>query len=320
MNLKFKKSNVMRNKIYIIGLLMFSLNSFAQQDAQFTQYMYNTMSINPAYAGSRDVFSAVLLHRSQWVGLEGAPNTQTLSIHSPIGDNNKIGLGLSIIHDKIGPTQETYFDIDFSYNINLSETGKLYFGLKAGGHLLDVDFNKLNQYDPSDDLLSQNINNKFSPNFGFGLYYKESDVWYAGLSLPNLLETKHFTNDESSQLSTATEKIHLHIIGGYVFDLNDYLKFKPAFLFKAVSGAPLQADISANFLYDEKLTFGAAYRLSAAFSAMVGYQISNEIFMGFAYDREITELGNTLFNSGSYEVFLRFEIGQLIRTLSPRFF
>ncbi len=311
----------MKNKIAILIILIsciFIGESKAQQDAQYTQYMYNTMSVNPAYAGSRDVLSGLLLHRSQWVGLDGAPRTQTFNLHSPIGEDKKVGLGLSIINDKIGPTHETYFDIDFSYTINTSEEGKLSFGLKGGGHLLDVAYSELSAYNSGDLLLQNDIKNKFSPNVGAGVYYRKGDKWYLGLSVPNLLETTHF--DEAS-LSQARERMNAYLIGGYVFDLNADLKFKPAFLLKAVTGAPLQADLTANFLLREKLTLGVAYRWDAAFSGLVGYQFTDGIMVGFAYDREITALGRTEFQSGSFEVFLRFEfLNEPDKILSPRFF
>ena len=197
-------------KLYIILLLLAAINLQAQQDPHYTQYMYNTISVNPAYAGSRGVFSIAGLHRSQWVGLEGAPRTQTLSLHTPIGKKGKVGLGFSLINDQLGPTDETYFDIDFSYTIKTSELGKLSFGLKAGGHLLDVCYTCLNEYTSGDALLQSNIDNKFSPNVGVGIYYRNSEKWYVGLSAPNLLETKHF--DESS-LSVAKERINLYLIG-----------------------------------------------------------------------------------------------------------
>ena len=311
----------MKNKILLLVIMIsttFYVDCFAQQDAQYTQYMYNTMSVNPAYAGSREVLSITGLHRSQWVGLEGAPRTQTLNVHSPIGRDEKLGLGLSIVNDKIGPTHETYFDLDFSYTFQSDGDGRFSFGIKAGGHLLNVDYDLLNQYNPGDLLLQNNIENKFSPNFGVGFYYRKGDTWYVGLSAPNLLETEHL--DEIS-LSTARERIHYYLIGGYVFNLSDNLKFKPTFLGKAVKGAPLQVDLSANFLVNEKFTLGAAYRWSAALSGLVGFQVSDGLMIGFAYDRETTELGKTKFNDGSYELFLRFELfkntGKLI---SPRFF
>ncbi|WP_344930238.1 type IX secretion system membrane protein PorP/SprF [Aquimarina addita] len=318
-------------KIYVQLLLVivFSFgieNIQAQQDAQYTQYMFNTISINPGYAGSRGVMSITGLHRSQWVGLDGAPRTQTLTLNTPIGDNNKVGLGLSIIHDEIGPTDETYFDIDFSYTIPISVQGKLSFGLKAGGHLLNVDFQKLSQFETGDVVFeSGNIDNKFSPNVGVGVYY-HSDKFYLGLSAPNLLETNHFdesatVDSDNSSTFIAEERINYYLITGYVFDLSDSVKFKPAVLSKLVFGAPLQVDVSANFLLYDRLRLGAAYRWSAAFSGMVGFQVSDSLMMGFAYDRETTELGNTQFNDGSYEVMLRFELFRKYnRMLTPRFF
>nr|WP_233195909.1 type IX secretion system membrane protein PorP/SprF [Aquimarina sp. MAR_2010_214] len=297
----------------------------AQQDAQYTQYMYNTISVNPAYAGSRGVLSVMGLHRSQWVGLDGAPRTQTLTANTPIGNNERLGIGVSIVNDEIGPTDETYFDIDFSYSIPTSEQGKLSFGLKAGGHLLNVDFQKLNRFNSNDALFENNIDNKFSPNVGVGIYY-HTDRFYAGLSAPNLLETNHFdestTNSNSTAVSfLAEERINYYLIAGHVFDLSSDIKFKPAVLSKLVFGAPLQVDVSANFLLYDRLTLGVAYRWSAAVSGMVGFQISDALMIGFAYDRETTELGQTQFNDGSYEVMLRFELFKKYnRMLTPRFF
>ncbi len=297
----------------------FCVDSHAQQEAQYSQYMYNTLSFNPAYAGQRDVFSVVALHRSQWVGLEGAPTTQTLSFHSPVGESNKVGLGLSIINDALGPTRETNFDAVFSYTIQVSDEGRLSFGIKAGGHLLDVAFSELSAYNSGDQLLQADIKNKFSPNVGLGLFYRNSDRWYLGLSVPNLLETQHFDNNS---LSAAKEQIHYNLMGGYVFNLTSEIKFKPATLIKAVSGSPLQVDVSANFLFFEKLTLGGAYRWDAAFSLLTGFQVSDELMIGFAYDKETTDLGNAQFNNGSYELFLRYEILNKTknRIISPRFF
>ncbi|MEW7291167.1 PorP/SprF family type IX secretion system membrane protein [Aquimarina sp. 2304DJ70-9] len=317
------------NRLLIVFMLIaFSLSSIsikAQQDAQYTQYMYNTISINPAYAGSRGVMSIMGLHRSQWVGLDGAPRTQTLTVNTPIGDSERIGLGFSIVNDEIGPTDETYFDIDFSYTISTSDSGRLSFGLKTGGHLLNVDFQQLTQFNTNDALFENNIDNKFSPNVGVGIYY-HTDRFYLGLSAPNLLETDHFDESTTDSNSTAVsflaeERINYYLIAGHVFDLSSEVKFKPAVLSKLVFGAPLQVDLSANFLLYDRFTIGAAYRWSAAVTGQVGFQISDSMMIGFAYDRETTELGQTQFNDGSYEVLLRFELFKKYnRMLTPRFF
>ncbi|MDH7444064.1 PorP/SprF family type IX secretion system membrane protein [Aquimarina sp. 2201CG14-23] len=305
--------------------LAFQHLGYAQQDAQYTQYMYNTISVNPAYAGSRGVMSITGLHRSQWVGLDGAPRTQTLSLNTPLGGNNRVGLGLSIVNDEIGPTNETYFDIDFSYTIPTSDVGRLSLGLKAGGHLLNVDFQRLSQFDINDPNFENNIDNKFSPNVGIGIYY-HTNKFYFGLSAPNLLETDHFdedatVNSNDSATFVAEERVNYYLIAGHVFDLNDNLKFKPAVLSKLVFGTPLQVDVSANFLLYDRLTLGVGYRWSAAFSAIAGFQVSDSLMIGFAYDKESTELGRTQFNDGSYEVMLRFELFRKYnRMLTPRFF
>ena len=299
----------------VIVLLLVTVAAHSQQDAQYTQYMYNTLSVNPGYAGSRGHMSIAALHRSQWVGLDGAPTTQTLNLHAPVGYRG-VGLGLSVVNDKIGPTSETNFDIDFSYTIFTSTEGRLSFGLKAGANLLDIRFSELNQF-TTDPILENNIDNKFSPNFGAGIYY-HTNKFYAGLSVPRFLETSHF---EESSLSTAREQMNFYLITGYVWKLNTFLKFKPALLTKIVQGAPLQVDFSANVMMSDKFVLGAAYRWDAAVSAMAGFYISEGIFAGLAYDREVTELGSAAFNNGSFEVILRYDfISSKGNLKSPRFF
>ena len=309
--------------VSMIVLMFLGQDALAQQDAQYTQYMYNTVSVNPGYAGSRGHLSAAVLYRAQWVGLDGAPETQTLNVHSPIGYQG-IGLGASIIRDRIGPTAEDNFDIDFSYTVYTSATGRLSFGIKAGGTLLDVRFSELNQQQVDgggrqvqDPNLQQNIDNRFTPNFGAGVYY-HTDKFYAGLSVPRFLETSHFDNES---LSTAKEQMNLYFITGYVWDLNPFLKFKPTLLTKVVQGAPLQVDVSANFMLSEKFILGAGYRWDAAFSGMLGFNISNKVLLGLAYDRETTELGSQAFNDGSFEVIFRYDFISTAGNLkSPRFF
>lgn len=309
----------------IIILIVFIFASFwglkAQQDAQYTQYMYNTLSVNPAYAGSRGVLSLAGLHRSQWVGLDGAPTTQTFNFHTPV--SKRVGIGLSIVNDEIGngTNQDTYFDAAFSYTIPTSNTGKLSFGLKAGGHFLNIDFNQLRNFDSSiTPAGQQNIDKKFSPNFGAGVYY-HTEKFYAGLSVPNFLQTEHFDSSGQNSSFLAQERMNWYLITGYVFELNPDLKLKPAVLIKAVQGAPLQADLSAMVLLKKKFSLGAAYRWDAALSALVGFQINEKILLGLAYDREITELGNSAFNSGSFEVFLRYEFRTRYKNvIAPRFF
>ncbi|MDT0622962.1 PorP/SprF family type IX secretion system membrane protein [Croceitalea vernalis] len=319
------KINSIKKGIWIpvLFLVLTFEGLIAQQDAQYTQYMFNTLSVNPAYAGSRGQLSFAGLYRSQWVGLEGAPETFTINLHSPIR-NSRLGYGISIVNDNIGDgvVQETYLDAVISYTLDVSQNGKLSFGLKGGGNMLSLDFAGLRNFD--EEVVQQdNIDNQFSPNFGLGVYY-HTDKFYAGFSAPNILETEYFDNNSTDANGInflATERINFYLITGYVFDLNGNLKFKPAILTKAVGGAPLQVDLSANFLFNDKFSFGAAYRWDAAVSALAGFQISEQIMLGLAYDKETTDLGGTRFNEGSFEVFLRLELlKKFQRTVSPRFF
>ena len=303
----------MRTKILIFTLLLTGFVSTAQQDAQYTQYMYNTINVNPAYAGSRGVLSIFGLHRTQWVGLEGAPVTNAASLNFPI-ENSNFGVGVSFLNDRIGPTTENVLSVDLSYSIQTSETHKLSFGLKGSANLFNLDINKLNVEDQNDPYL-ENLNNVFSPNIGAGIYF-HSDKSYIGFSVPNFFETRRY-NDNSIVINK--ERMNYYLIGGYVFDLSPSVKFKPAFMSKLIEGAPLQLDVSGNFLINEKFVLGAAWRWDAAVSLMAGFQITDGLFIGYGYDLETTKLRR--YNSGSHEVFLRFELfKRQNKILSPRFF
>lgn len=303
----------MRTKILYFALMLIGLVSYAQQDAQYTQYMYNTINVNPAYAGSRGVLSVFGLYRTQWVGLDGAPETGAFSINSPIANSN-LGVGLSFVNDRIGPTNENTISADISYTIRTSETYKLSFGVKGTANLFNLDVTKLNPQDDGDSKL-QNLDNDFSPNVGAGVYL-HSDKLYLGASVPNFFETKRYDDNDRAVYK---ERMNMYFIGGYVFDLSPSLKFKPAFLTKIVEGAPLQLDVSGNFLINEKFVLGAAWRWDAAVSAMAGFQITDGLFIGYGYDLETTKLAN--YNSGSHEVFLRFELfKKQEKIVSPRFF
>ncbi|WP_378187002.1 type IX secretion system membrane protein PorP/SprF [Aquimarina sp. W85] len=316
------------NKLLLFLILisiMYTSKSYTQQDSQYTQYMYNTININSAYTGSRGVLSVLGLYRTQWVGLDGAPSTQTLAIHSPINQKNKIGIGLSIINDNAGPSQETSFNANFSYTLKLSKKGRFSFGLNAGGNLLNVDLVSLRKYNDNDQLLLQDVDRRFSPGVGLGLYYR-NDNFYMGLSAPNVLETEHFDSSSLSDNSLetsflASERINYYFITGYVFEVAPLIKLKPAALIKYVQGTPWQFDISANMLFYEKFTLGASYRFSEAVSALAGFQISESLMIGLSYDREISELGKSEFNKGSFEFLLRFELKRVFsKGLTPRFF
>ncbi len=308
-------NNMKKQYLYIITAVL-ALSSFwgiAQQDPQFTQYMYNTMSVNPAYAGSRGHLSILGMYRTQWVGLNGAPESQVLAVDGPVGRN--VGLGVVLVNDQLGPSKETFFDANFSYTLRMNDADKkLSFGLKGGGRLFNVDFSKGSFEDP-DVAFQTNISNKFLPTIGAGIYY-HTNKSYLGFAIPNFFAEEHY---DAEEINIATERLHYFIIGGTVFDATPNLKLKPAFFVKWVPGAPLIADVSANALIKETLSLGVAYRWDDSFSALMGLNLSSNFTLGYAYDFTTTDLRN--YNFGTHEIFLRYEFKSRERKFkSPRFY
>ena len=297
--------------LIFIGILT-SLEVCSQQDSQYTQYIYNTMSVNSAYTGQRDVLSCTGLYRTQWVGIDGAPKTLTFGIHSPLKNEN-LGMGISIVSDQLGPIREDYINLNFSYTIRLNRSTELSFGLKGGLHNLSSDFSRGNSFQNTDVAINENIS-LFSPTIGVGLYL-HSTRGYLGLSLPNILTTKHYDDYKGS---LASESLHFFVIGGYVFNIDNDIKLKPAFLIKAVSGSPLIADLSINAMFNNRFVFGLAYRWDDSLSGLTGLQVNKTLFIGYAYDYN-TSIGNK-YTGGTHEVMLRFELQQINKILSPRFF
>lgn len=299
--------------VFLTIALLMGIVVQGQQDPQYTQYMYNTLNVNPAYAGSRGHLSALVMHRSQWVGINGAPTTQVLAVDGPVGKN--VGLGLVLTNDALGPANEFFIDGNFSYTLRLNDTDKrLSFGLKAGGRLFNVDFTEGSTQNP-DIAFQNNIENKFFPTIGAGVYYHNSKG-YLGLAVPNFFSEEHYNGQEQV---IATERLHYFLIGGKIFNMTPDVQFKPAFFVKWVPGAPIIADISANAMIRETLTFGVAYRWDDSFSGLFGLQISPDLSVGYAYDLTTTDL--TDYTSGTHEIFLRYEFKTVEKRLkSPRFY
>lgn len=301
-------------KFKIIAFLLLNCSvAFAQQLPQFTQYMFNTISINPAYAGSRETLSVVGLHRSQWVGIKGAPTTQTLSIHAPLR-NEKIGLGFSVINDELGYENFTYLYGDFSYTIKTGEKSKLAFGIKAGftSYGLDNDF----QADQSFDPTIFGIEDRWTVNIGAGAYW-HSNRWYLGVSAPRIISRD--VNQTSDY--AALERVSYYLTGGYVFDLGATTKLKPAFLVKGTNGAPLSIDLNANLLFFEKFWIGAGYRinnLTSSLGFITDFQVSDQLRIGYGYEYPLSDLN--AFTGGSHEILLMFELFKAKRVKSPRYF
>ena len=307
----------MKRLSLIIVMVILGLEfSNAQQLPQFTQYMYNTIAVNPAYAGSRDALSIVGLNRNQWAGFDGGPETTTLSVHSPLR-NEKIGLGLSLINDKMGYESLTYVYADFSYTIQGNDDFDISFGLKAGITTYKLADELYNAATVSGDQYFNERLDRNNPNFGAGILL-HSDKWYFGLSTPKLIN--HDLNKDADY--KALETVHYYAIGGYVFDMSDNLKFKPSFMFKHTKGAALSTDLTANFLFNEKFWLGGSYRFSGqqeALGALVDFQVSPQFRVGYTYEVPTGEIRP--YTSGSHEILLMYEFRFMKnKQKSPRYF
>ncbi len=295
--------NITSRSIIVLVFLFAMGTCIAQKEPQYTQYMYNIGSFNPAYVGSVESPEVLGLYRAQWIDVPGAPRTIRFGANVPLG-NEKMGLGFNVINDELGPVAQTYIDVAYSYEINLSESTQLSFGVDAGGSLLSVDYSEGNFQNPGEPLLFGEEINNFYPTVGAGLFMY-SDEWYLGASIPNFLTNGIYNNEVATLVE---DKIQYNFIGGYVFELSDRSKFKPAFLINYLQGAGTTINLSANFLFLDALTLGASYRFDNAVSGLAGFQITSGTFLGYAYDYNTNILGE--FNNGSHEVILKFYLGR----------
>nr|WP_299385196.1 type IX secretion system membrane protein PorP/SprF [Allomuricauda sp.] len=283
----------------------------AQKEPQYTQYMYNIGSFNAGYVGSVETPEISGLYRAQWVDIPGAPTTMRLGVNVPFA-NERSGLGLNVVLDQLGPSKQTYANLSYSYQVNLSGNTKLSFGMVAGGSFLNLDYSEGSFVDPSDPaILGENYSN-FYPTLGAGLFMYDED-WYLGLSVPNFL-TEGLYNEEVATI--VEDNYQFHFIGGYVFEISDRTKFKPAFLINYLQGSPVTVNLSANFQFIDALTIGGSYRFDNAVSGLAGFQVSNTLFVGYSYDYNTNGLGE--YTGGSHEAILKFYIGREGPTRGPR--
>jgi len=309
-------------KIYLTLAFAFMVmvDAQAQQDPHYTQYMYNMNVMNPAYAGSKENLAVGLLYRAQWVDIEGAPKTGTLSVHSPVGKN--VGLGLSAITDRIGPVDETNVYGDFSYTLNLGGEHRLALGIKAGATFHKVglfsDIGNGHVPDINDPAFRENSSNTFF-NIGTGLFYY-TQKYYLALSVPNMLKSKHLDiRNDGREYQFGSETQHYFLTGGYVFDLSENTKFKPSFMVKSAFDAPTSVDASANMMFHDRFEIGATYRLDDSFGGMVNFAVTPNIRVGYAYDRIISDL--KVSTQSSHEIMLLFDLNFPKKvSVSPRYF
>ncbi|MCK5815923.1 MAG: type IX secretion system membrane protein PorP/SprF [Flavobacteriaceae bacterium] len=305
----------MKNIFAIVITILVSTGVWSQQDPHYTQYMYNMSVINPAYTTSTEgIINIGGIHRSQWVGVDGAPKTSSIFLHTPI--NDKIETGFSLVNDNIGDiVKENNLYADLAYKLDFEEKGILSFGLKAGVTFFDVDFTGL-EFKDTGDLAFENINEMFF-NMGAGVYFN-TDKYYVGLSVPNFIPSNHL--EEDSGQYQGVEQAHWFLTGGYVFDINEQFKFKPAFMTKAVKGASMSLDLTANVLFNEKFELGIGYRLDDAISGLASFMVTPEFRIGYAYDHTTSNLGT--YSNGSHEIILLYNLNILTKGFdkSPRFF
>lgn len=306
--------------IIIMALALIGSNLKAQQAPMYTHYMYNTLVVNPGYAGSRDALTVTALHRSQWVGFEGAPQTQTLTLHAPL-KRERIGLGLSVMNDKIGPVNNTSVIADFAFIMKLTSKAKLALGLSSGVNIFQANLASLNLDQQNDPAFADNTSNRVTPDFGFGAYYSR-ERFYAGISTPNLLQNSYSQVIQADGTTLiGKEQRHFFFIAGAMIRISDNVDFKPTTLVKATAGAPIQADLTASFILVKRLTLGGMYRTGDSFGGLVGFDLTNQLHVGYSYDWSYG-ISSSKYNNGSHEIMLRYDfLGFGKKQIhSPRYF
>ncbi|MDB5211401.1 MAG: hypothetical protein JWQ30_2228 [Sediminibacterium sp.] len=300
----------------VVFILTVSVSAKAQQHPMYSQYMFNMMNINPAYAGSRGVGTMTALYRNQWEGIDGAPKTASLGFDMPIKEK-KIGIGFQLYDDKLGIERTSGFNASYAFRIQLTESGTLSLGLQAGLLNYRANFTESVLFTPTDPAFSKNISG-ILPAAAAGIYYN-SDKFYFGISTPALLKTK-IDYDGVAQVTGVTGRdLHLYATSGFVVNLNRDLVLKPSVMVKAVSGAPIEYDLNANLWIQNAIAFGFSYRTGDAYVGMAELQLSRQLRLGYAYDKTFNGLGNL--NTGTHELMLRMEFGTTNgKVASPRYF
>jgi type IX secretion system PorP/SprF family membrane protein len=299
------------------ALMAFTIQAArAQQELMISQYMFNGLFLNPAYAGSHPYTSATLLHRAQWVGIQGAPQTSLAGIDGPLL-GGKMGLGLTISHDVVGVSHETEIAGNYAYRIRLGD-GHLAFGLKAGLSLYSATLSDLTYWDTQDAVYQSNISNAAIGKFGFGVYWN-NERSFIGLSVPTLYAADGKLASDIADAPDHYFTQHYFLNAGHVFDLSEDFDLKPSILLKYQPQAPPEVDLNCNVLYKKRLRLGVGYRTGDAVVAMLEFQINPMFRVGYSYDATTSELHG--YNSGSHEVMLGIDLGkEPIAIKNPRFF
>ena len=309
-----------KSTILIVAVIFCSFGLKAQYDAMFTQYMFNEMFINPAYAGSKEAMAVNLTHRQQWVNFPGRPITTAFTLHGPLA-NNKMGLGLSVLNEQIGKLNRNLLYLNYAYRIKTGDKGQLAFGLMAGIHNQVNKFSELKATETGDIQISQNLPSSTAPNFGTGIYYN-TKTFYAGLSIPRMIDDSYLFNqsgDVVKSIKVNPNKFHYYLTVGNVFEINDDLKLKPQAMVKMVQNAPVQFDVNVNALIKNKLWAGLGYRSGASMSVILGYQATSQLLASYSYDYSLTKIQK--YSQGSHEITIGYLFSYKNRkVVTPRYF
>ena len=289
--------HIINNSLIVLVLLVVN-TLYAQQDPSYTLYQYNMNVINPAYAGINDYSEVNINFRSQWVNLEGSPETQSMSFGIPMSD--KVGIGLSVVNDNVFVLNETDVYIDFSYKVQLAENTNLYLGLKGGGSFINIDLNALDIM--NDPVFTENVS-RFNPNVGIGFLLK-GDKYYVNLSAPSLLKSKRYEKD-GVVVTNATDKLHAYLGAGYTLSLSNDIDLTPSVMSRFVSGAPISLDITATVDLYKIIELGVSYRLDESVSGIVLIKLADWVHFGYAYEATTTDVKD--YSNGTHEVLLRFK-------------
>lgn len=305
-------------KYFVLIVLFFpcAKQGKAQQDPMYTQYMHNPLTINPAYAGSTDMMSAMFMAREQWVGFDGAPKSRTLTMSAPVTKYD-FGAGFAFINDELGPVKQNSFYGDFSYHLNINDNAKLAMGIKGGFDMIQIDLMHLTLDQQNDGTFAQNFEEKFILNFGIGFYFY-TDRFFLGAAIPRMLKN-NYDNDGINTTSLGYKERHYFVTSGALFDINENWKFKPSVLSKIVWNAPVSVDLSANFILNDVLWLGTGYRVDDSMNFLIHYQLSPQIRVGYAYDLTESELRR--YHNGTHEIMLAFDFQfNKKKVMTPRYF
>lgn len=301
--------------IFLWLLAGLSFHGFSQQDPVYTQYMNNLLTIQPAYAGSSGALNITGISRAQWVGFEGAPNTNTLTINGPLRRFN-VGLGLSIVNDKWGPIRQNGVYLDYAYHVKISQDQFLSFGIKGGFNVYQAFLTDLRINDLTDPVFAYDVNLKFLPNMGLGVMW-HSDRFFLGASAPKILKNR--IQSENTE-NVYREVLHFYGMGGYVFFLSDILKFKPTVLYRWAERTPSYVDFTGSFLLYDRVWMGATYRLKNSYGLIFQFNVNNQLKFGYSYDQ--TTFHPTQVNSGTHEFMISYDFiySRRGRQITPRYF